>query len=195
MRTTLSTLAFLGCTLSASLSAVADQDDSTSLPSVEDTNYQPEVFSVSKTRSKDCARVGKACFFGRGDTLAGFNVDPTVGIVTTLAHGTKLASLYDMRPTGEPAFWQAELVARLKSRTTAEPIIVAILDYADPEGMARKEATAVWQVTSSPVQDLGMRFVFSSDNGFQSNHTYLLRVVQGVGAKERILAEGNFLLE
>lgn len=195
MRIKLSTLAFSGCMLSVSLPAVADQDDSSSLRSVEDTNYQPDVFSVSQARNKDCASVGKACLFGRGDTLAGFDVDPSVGIVTTLAHGTKLASLRDMRPGDAPATWEAELIARLRSRTTAEPIIVAILDYADPEGMARKEATAVWQVTSSPIKDLGMRFVFSSEDGFLSNHTYLLRVVQGVGAKEQILAEGNFLLE
>ena len=72
---------------------------------------------------------------------------------------------------------------------------MAVLDYSDPEGMARKEATAVWQIASSPVKDLGMRLVLAAEEGFQPRHTYLVRVVQGIGASEKILAEGNVLLE
>jgi hypothetical protein len=61
--------------------------------------------------------------------------------------------------------------------------------------MARKEAVAVWEVANgSPAKDLGMRFVFSAEDGFQAKHSYLLRVVQGMGENERILAEGNFEL-
>jgi hypothetical protein len=37
--------------------------------------------------------------------------------------------------------------------------------------------------------------VLSSADGFLPRHTYLVRMVQGIGAKEKILAEGNFLLE
>jgi hypothetical protein len=87
------------------------------------------------------------------------------------------------------------MVGRFKARASSEPIIVAVLDYMDPEGMARKEATAVWQIGSSPVKDIGMRLVLAAEDGFKAHHTYLVRMVQGVGANEKILAEGNFMLE
>jgi hypothetical protein len=170
-------------------------DDSRELPSVEDLSVQPEVFLVSDLRKRDCARVGTVCLFANGGgTIAGIEVDPTVGIVTTLAAGTQVAGL---SPTeqAENDFWHVEMIARLTSRTTPEPITVALMDYEDPEGMARKEATAVWQITGPPVKELGLRLVLSSEDGFRARHTYLVRVVQGTGTREKVLAEGNFLLE
>ena len=40
-----------------------------------------------------------------------------------------------------------------------------------------------------------MRFLLSPEQGFQPSHTYRLRVVQGQGKSEKILAEGEFHLE
>jgi hypothetical protein len=166
----------LGILAALSPSALAAIDE---LDSVEDLTFVPEVFLVSNQRKSDCARVPGICLFADGSgTVAGVDVDPTLGLVTTLARGT-----------------QVELVARFRARTVEAPIVVAVMDYADPEGMARKEATAVWQLTSPPTRELGMRLVFSADDGFQPHHTYWVRIVQGVGASEKTLAEGNVLLE
>ena len=140
--------------------------------------------------------MGAVCLFASGGgTIAGVDVNPTVGIVTTLARGTQVATLGKTDSVPESDTWHLEMIARLRARTTTEPIIVAVLDYTDPDGMARKEATAVWQIDSAPVKDLGMRFVFAAEDGFKAKHTYQVRVVQGLGANEKLLAEGNFLLE
>ncbi len=175
---------------------VAAEDASDEIPGVEDVDTRPEVFLVSRRRKEDCVRPGHVCMFANGaGTVAGFDVDPMVGIVTTLARGTEVATIAKAGPVPEADAWHVEMIARLKYRSAPGTITVAVLDYADPEGMARKEATAVWQVEGPGVKDLGMRFVLSAEDGFRSHHTYLVRVVQGDGAHEKILAEGNFLLE
>jgi hypothetical protein len=171
------------------------QDGDSELASVEDLSVQPELFLVSK-QPRVCVRSGTVCLFADGGgTVAGVDVNPTVGIVTTLAQGTQVATLSKTDKVPNADAWHVEMIARFRKRTTAEPIIVAILDYTDPEGMARKEATAVWQIDSSPVKDLGMRLVLLAEDGFRARHTYLVRMVQGIGADEKVLAEGNFLLE
>jgi hypothetical protein len=191
-----SLIVFLG-SLVASWPAVALADSGESeLASVEDLSNQPEVFLVSNQHKKDCARVGAVCLFANGSgTIAGVDVNPTVGIVTTLARGTQVATLTKTDVVPEADAWYVEMIARFRTRTTGDPITVAVMDYSDPEGMARKEAIAVWRIEGSVVKDLGMRLVFASEDGFQARHTYLVRMVQGVGADEKILAEGNFLLE
>ena len=172
-------------------------DDQRELPSVEDLSARPDVFLVSDQRKKECERVGRICLYGDGGgTIAGIDVNPTVGIVTTLARGTQVAALTRTDQVPEADTWHVEMIARFRTRTTAtEPLIVAVMDYADPDGMAKKEATAVWQVDGTTAKDLGLRFVFSPEDGFLPRHTYLVRMVQGVGAQEKVLAEGNFLLE
>jgi len=177
-------------------SVAAADDGPRELASVEDSSVQPEVFLVSNQHKKDCARVGTVCLFGNGGgTIVGVDVDPTVGIVTTVARGTQVATLGHTEKVPESDGWHVEVIGRFKARASSEPIIVAVMDYTDPDGMARKEATAVWQIGSSPVKDLGMRIVLAAEDGFKAHHTYLVRMVQGVGANEKILAEGNFLLE
>jgi len=194
-----STLVFLFSTLvpllapAVPLPALAADE----LPSVEDLSTQPEVFLVSEQRKKDCPRVGKICLFGNGGgTVAGIDVNPTVGIVTTLARGTQVAGLGSGDKIPEADVWHVEMLASFRARATADaPIIVAVLDYADPDGMARKEATAVWQIDGATAKALGVRFAFSAVDGFAPRHTYLVRMVQGVGAGEKVLAEGSFQLE
>jgi hypothetical protein len=190
-------LAFLASVLTAPWlpTALADNGES-ELASVEDLSAQPEVFLVSNQHKKDCARVGTVCLFSNGGgTVVGVDVNPTVGIVTTLARGTQFATLSKTDRVPDADTWYVEMIARFRTRTSADPIIVAVMDYSDPEGMDRKEATAVWRIEGSLTKDLGMRLAFSAEDGFQARHTYLVRMVQGVGADERVLAEGNFLLE
>jgi hypothetical protein len=200
MLQTLSFIASLQSILATSMSTSTPQsaaagDEDAMLPSVEELLGQAEVFLVPEHRKKDCPRTATVCLFGHGGgTVAGVNVDPTVGIVTTLARGAQVAGAAASGMSA-PHDWHVEMIARFKSRSSSEPIIVAVLDYADPEGMARKEATAVWQVDGPPTKELGMRMLLSSEEGFKSHHTYAVRIVQGTGKAEKLLAESNFLLE
>jgi len=87
------------------------------------------------------------------------------------------------------------MVARFRARSDPGPIIVAVSDRDDPESIARKEAKVLWNVSMNPGRDLGMRFLLSPEDGFEPSHTYLLRVVQVQGPRDRVLAEGTFHLE
>jgi hypothetical protein len=195
MLRTLSLLAILYGLLStgAQRNAAGEESD---LPYVEDYRTSPGVFLVSKAERKACPRVGTACFTSDGgNTMVGIDVHPVVGIVTTIGRGTQVAGQALAFDANAPERWRVEMVARLRERTSHGPITVAAMDFEDPEGMARKEAIAVWTVEdSSPVKDLGMHFVFSSEDGFRAKHAYLLRVVQGTGDDERVLAEWKFEL-
>jgi hypothetical protein len=163
---------------------------------VEDLSFVPELFVVSSQRKKECGRVPSVCVYADGGgTVAGIDMDATLGAVTTLARGTQVAGLAKENKVPEATTWHAEIVARFRTRTSDAPVVVAVMDYADPEGIARKEATAVWQLTSPETKDFGMRLVLLAEDGFQPYHTYLVRIVQGTGASEKILAEGSVLLE
>jgi len=74
-------------------------------------------------------------------------------------------------------------------------MVVAVLDGERPEVVASHQALVAWDVTMQPGKNLGIRFLLSPEQGFQPSHTYLLRVVQGQGNSEKILAEGEFHLE
>lgn len=175
----------------------AAADEAPELPSVEDLSFAPEVFLVSEQHKKECARTGSICLYANGGgTIAGVDVNPTVGIVTTLGRGTQVATSSHLGTIPDAEVWHVEMIARFRSRTVAgEPITLAVMDYADPQGMAKKEATAVWQIDGAVAKELGVRLVLSDEDGFKPRHTYLIRMVQGVGAGEKILAEGSFLLE
>jgi hypothetical protein len=191
-------LAFLASLLASTPTRIAlAADAQRELPSVEDLSAQPEVFLPSDQRKKDCARVGSICLFGNGGgTIAGIDVNPTVGIVTTLARGTQVAGIAPADKVPAADTWHVEMLARFRTRTSAaDPILMAVMDYADPDGMAKKEATAVWQIDGAVAKELGLRLVLAAEDGFLPRHTYLVRLVQGAGASEKVLAEGNFLLE
>ena len=149
-------LVFLASVLTAPWLPIALADNGESeLASVEDLSVQPEVFLVSNQRKKDCTRVGTVCLFANGGgTVAGVDVNPTVGIVTTLARGTQFATLSKTDRVPDADTWYVEMIARFRARTSAAPIVVAVMDYSDPEGMDRKEAIAVWQIEGSQTKDL-----------------------------------------
>jgi hypothetical protein len=115
--------------------------------------------------------------------------------VTVLARGTQVAAKGGLGTTGIDQPWQVEMVARFRARSNTGPIIVALFDRDDPESIARKEAKVFWNVSMNPGRDLGMRFLLSPEDGFEPSHTYLVRVVQTQGVRDRVLAEGNVHLE
>jgi hypothetical protein len=87
------------------------------------------------------------------------------------------------------------MVARFRALSERGPIVVGVFDSDNPESIARREPMAMWNVTMSPGRDMGMSFLLSPEEGFEASHTYLVRVVQLQGARDRVLAEGTVHLE
>jgi hypothetical protein len=168
------------------------------VPSVEvtDATPTPEVFLVSHLQKRECPEFGSVCVSPGGSaTILGVEVSEDRPAVTVLARGTQVAATGGLGTAEAEQAWQVEMVARFRARSDPGPIIVAVFDRDDPESIARKEAKVLWNVSMNPGRDLGMRFLLSPEDGFEPSHTYLLRVVQVQGPRDRVLAEGTFHLE
>ena len=170
--------------------------ESWEVPSFEVLDETPQVFLVSREQKRECPQRGAVSVATGGSaTIVGVEFSENQPAVTVLARGTQVAAKGSLGAAGNNQPWQVEMVARFKERSSNGPIIVAVFDREDPESIAQNEAKVLWNVSMSPGRDLGMRFLLSPDDGFEPSHTYLVRVVQTQGVRDRVLAEGNVHLE
>jgi hypothetical protein len=70
-----------------------------------------------------------------------------------------------------------------------------VYDRGDKQALAKHEVTAIWYTSVAPTDRLAARLRFDPDNGFHTQHRYLLRIVQLQGKHEVVLAEGDVRLE
>ena len=172
------------------------QDFSWEIPSIEVDDNTPEVFLVSGKQRRECSRPGLVCLSPGGSaTSEGVEVREDAPPITVLARGAQVAAVGALQKLAPNQPWQVEMVANFKGRSGNGPIIVAVLDSENPEAEQNHEALVAWDVNMDAGKSLGMRFLLSPEQGFRPSHSYLLRVVQGQGKTEKILAEGEFHLE
>jgi hypothetical protein len=170
--------------------------ESWEVPSVEVMDETPRVFLVSRAQKRECPQLGSVCVSSGGSsTVGGVEVSQNRPDVTVLARGIQLAGKASAGVAGADQPWQVEMVARFTGRSDRGPIIVAVFDREDQEGIEHREAKALWNVNMNPGRDLGMRFLLTPEEGFEPSHTYLVRVVQVQGVRDRVLAEGTVHLE
>jgi hypothetical protein len=170
--------------------------ESWEVPSVEVLDETPQVFLISREQKRECPQLGAVCVAPGGSaTIVGVEVSENQPAVTVLARGTQVAAKGGLGTAGIDQAWQVEMVARFRARSSSGPIIVAVFDRDDPESIVNKEAKVFWNVSMNPGRNLGMRFLLSPEDGFEPSHTYLVRVVQTQGVRDRVLAEGNVHLE
>jgi hypothetical protein len=170
--------------------------ESWEVPGFEVLDETPQVFLVSRAQKLDCPQLGSVCVSPGGSaTIVGIEVSEDRPDVTVLARGTQVAAKGSLGTAGPDQPWQVEMVARFRARSERGPIIVGVFDSADRESIERKEPKALWNVSMNPGRDLGMRFLLSPEDGFEPSHTYVLRVVQVQGVRDRVLAEGYVHLE
>ena len=170
--------------------------ESWEVPSIEVVDNAPQVFLVSREQKSDCPQRGSVCVSPGGSaTIVGVEVSDDRPPVTVLARGTQMAAKAGLCAVGYDQPWQVEMVARFRARSESGPVIVAVFDHADRESIASNEPKALWNVSMNPGRDLGMRFLLACEEGFEPSHTYLIRVVQAQGRRDRVLAEGEVHLE
>ena len=170
--------------------------ESWEVPSFEVLDDSPQVFLVSREQKRECRQPGSVCVApGGSTTVVGVEIYEDQPAVTVLARGAQVAAKGGFNTAGPSQPWQVEMVARFNARSNSGPIIVGVFDRDDPESIARKEPRALWNVSMNPGRDLGMRFLLSPEDGFEPSHTYVVRVVQTQGLRDRVLAEGNVHLE
>ena len=172
------------------------QEHAWDVAGIEADDNTPEVFLVSAKQRRECSHPGLVCLAPGGSaTSEGVEVREDAPPITVLARGAQVAAVGALQKLAPNQPWQVEMVAELKGRSADVPIVVAVMDGENIEAVAAHEALVVWDVNMQPGASLGMRFLLSPEQGFQPSHSYLLRVVQGQGKSEKILAEGLFHLE
>lgn len=170
--------------------------ESWEVPSFELVDDTPQVFLVSHEQKIDCPKLGSVCVSpGGSSTVLGFELAEEGPGVSVLARGAQMAAKGGLASVAVDQPWQVEMVARFKARSERGPIVVGIFDSEDPASIESKEPMALWNVKIGPSRDLGMRFSLSPAEGFEPSHTYLLRVVEAPGERDRVLAEGTVHLE
>jgi hypothetical protein len=90
--------------------------------------------------------------------------------------------------------WTVDLASTLKRQSYPGNVMFLFFDLADPQSLANREFTALYQISAKSQKTLAARLVLAPENGLRAGHTYRLRIVQLVGDKEVLLAEGDLTL-
>ncbi len=154
------------------------------LPSRDDLVDKPKLTTPTPAQRAACPKPGTVCLLPWG--RAADNQHKVGRIVTTLER--------DGRSADKPA-WEVEMIANLRAKATAEPLIVAAFDREDEESIERHEAIQIWDVKTPPTRTLAMQLALSAENGFSESRGYLVQIVQLGKAGPRVLAEGALHLQ
>jgi hypothetical protein len=155
---------------------------------------------------KGCAgRAGTVCFAASGRATIAVEsgavaVAPPAGkkqpapvIVPRFARATSLAGTTLTGPSTGGA-WTLDVLAALKKPALAGNAIFMLFDNDDPEALAARQFTALYQASVKAGPKLGARLQLSPEEGFRAGHTYKLRIMQLVSGREILLAEGDVTL-
>ena len=154
------------------------------------TDEAPASFHFTSVRPehlRECPTPGTVCFLqAPGSTLRASVLEGAGGKTPIF-----FRALPGVKP-GHDVPWDLLLVINLKTRTVPGPLLVAVFDADDKAAIANHEVTQLWTLEVSAFKFLAA-FVHldPSEGGFNPTHTYLFRVVQLLGKREVVLAEGK----
>lgn len=156
----------------------------------------PEVLKPAPALTKACRVPGTVCVFAGGaETYGDEREAAPMMYIPVLKRSVHVASLGTVATPPKNRPWQVEVVARFKTPSAVAPIHVVLLDKAEPDAIANKEAVIIWDVYASPTKLMAMRFDLRPEDGFMPGHGYLLRFVQTSDLGDAILAEGEVNLD
>ncbi len=134
-----------------------------------------------------CAARGGSCIWARAGTKP-LESQPVAALKRSSAVVPRFARADGSAP------WSLELASTLKRQALAGNAIFLFFDLDDPDALANKEFTAMFQTAIHPGRVLGAKLRLSTEDGFRAGRTYRLRVVQLIGDREQVLLETDFTL-
>jgi len=90
--------------------------------------------------------------------------------------------------------WSLELAATLKRPAFSGNVVFLFFDADDKEALAARQFTALFQANAKAGKSIAARLALHPDDGFHAGKTYRLRIVQLIGGRELLLAEGDVTL-
>ena len=94
----------------------------------------------------------------------------------------------------ENAAWTLALSGTLKHPAWAGNALFLFFDLEDPDSIENRQFTALYQAPLKAGPKLAARLVLSPEDGFRPGHSYRIRVVQLINAKEIVLGETDVSL-
>jgi len=98
------------------------------------------------------------------------------------------------REKGQNGHWVGNLVAFFRKPSVKGPVIIWIYDKADKQSIKDGEPIQALSVDTSPKDLFLHELDLDPDQGYNKDRTYLIRVGQLIGKKERVYAVGEVKL-
>jgi hypothetical protein len=86
--------------------------------------------------------------------------------------------------------WTLQVDARLRSTALPGNTLFLLYDASNQHAVSTREVAALWQAPVTGGDRLSARLLLSPEDGFHPAHNYRIRIVQIVGGKEVLLADG-----
>jgi hypothetical protein len=152
---------------------------------------------------RSCAKAGALCWYsGSRTTIAVESVvasapqaagKPPLQVTPRFARAASIAK-NGAAPIDTTGSWTVDLQSTLKRPSWAGNMVFLIYDADDPDALAARQFTALYQTNVKAGKTLSAKLSLAPDEGFRSGHTYRVRIVQLVGGKEILMAEGDVTL-
>jgi hypothetical protein len=97
-------------------------------------------------------------------------------------------------PSDNSQPWTLAIDGTLKRAAYAGNTLFLFFDLEDPEALANRQFTALFQAPMKAGAKVSARVNLSPEEGFRAGHTYRIRIVQLIGGREIVLGEGDVSL-
>ena len=173
-------LALLGLLLATSPTEAGKPGDAkVEEPDKESNAQRLEIFDNNKGETQ-CKVKGKVCLRAASGTES---------------EGSEAVPVFKRPKGGENSDWIADFFANFKKPSLAGNAQFIFSDVQDSKAAKAREVTALYQATIKGGGSVSARVRFSKEEGFRVGRLYHAQVVQLLGGKEVILAEGDFQLK
>ncbi|MDB4968685.1 MAG: hypothetical protein JWN44_4374 [Myxococcales bacterium] len=123
---------------------------------------------------------------------------PTPGksppVVPRFSRAASVASSDGPPPSDNSQPWTLEIGGPLKHSAYAGNTLFLFFDLEDPDALANRQFTALFQGPVKAGPRMSARVNLSPEEGFRAGHSYRIRIVQLIGGREIVLAEGDVSL-
>jgi hypothetical protein len=154
-----------------------------------------EPLEIVEKSERACARAGAVCWWSAGRSTIAVESQAVAsapdGKASVAAAAPRFARAASANPLGG---WMLEIAATLKRPVLAGNVVFLFFDTDDKEALQARQFTALFQASAKAGKSLAAKLALHSDDGFHAGRTYRLRIVQLVGGRELLLAEGDVTL-
>lgn len=148
-------------------------------PDKESGDQRIEIFDSSKAEAL-CKVKGKVC------------LKPSTG---TESEGSEAAPVFKRRNSSSKTDWVVDVYGSLKKPALAGNAQFIFSDVQDSKASKTREVVGTYQATVKAGSSVAARIRLSTEEGFRAGRAYHAQIVQLIGGKELLLAEGDFQLK